>query len=123
MANENNNTNELVSDVDQTAELEAVTFRQDDPSQQEVPAESDESTSDFSQYRNDDAKTIGRLQYDIQQLRAKWLGLEAEITAREELTDKLNADIDSLGDSLSRKEKLRHERAEGRVGGDAQGNA
>ena len=106
MANENNNTNELVSDDDQTAELEAVTFRQDDPSQQEVPAESDESTSDFSQYRNDDAKTIGRLQYDIQQLRAKWLGLEAEITAREELTDKLNADIDSLRDSLSRKEKL-----------------
>ena len=106
MANENNNTNELVSDDDQTAELEAVTFRQDDPSQQQEPRESDENTSDFSRYRSDDAKTIGRLQYDIQQLRAKWLGLETEISAREELTDKLNADIEDLRNSLSRKEKL-----------------
>jgi len=106
MTNENNNINELVSDDDQTAELEAVTFRKDDPSQQREPHEADENTSDFSEYRSDDAKTIGRLQYDIEQLRAKWLGLETEITAREELTGKLNADIETLRDSLARKEKL-----------------
>ena len=106
MANEKNNTNELVSDDDQTAELEAVTFRRDQPSQQAVPAEVDENTSDFSRHRSDDAKTISRLQYDIEQLRAKWLGLETEITAREELTDKLNADVEALRDSLARKEKL-----------------
>ena len=106
MTNENKNINELVSDDDQTAELEAVTFRKDHPSQQHVAREADENTSDFSQHRSDDAKTIGRLQYDIEQLRAKWLGLETEITAREELTDKLNADIEALRDSLSRKAKL-----------------
>ena len=106
MANEKNNINELVSDDDQTAELEALTFGQDHPSQRPVPPEADENTSDFSRYRSDDAKTIGRLQYDIEQLRAKWLGLETEITAREELTDKLAADIEDLRESLSRKEKL-----------------
>ena len=106
MTNENNNINELVSDDDQTAELEAVTFRKDQPSQQHEPREGDENTSDFAEYRSDDAKTIGRLQYDIEQLRAKWLGLETEITAREELTDKLNADIEALRDSLARKAKL-----------------
>ena len=102
MANEKKNINELVPDDDQTAELEAVTFRKDHPSQEPAPPEADENTSDFSRYRSDDAKTIGRLQYDIEQLRAKWLGLETEITAREELTDKLNAEIDELRDSLAR---------------------
>ena len=106
MANEKKNINELVPDDDQTAELEAVTFRKDHPSQEPAPPEADENTSDFSRYRSDDAKTIGRLQYDIEQLRAKWLGLETEITAREELTDKLNAEIDELRDSLARKTKL-----------------
>ncbi|MDH3620234.1 MAG: FHA domain-containing protein [Gammaproteobacteria bacterium] len=106
MANEKNKINELVSDDDQTAELEAVTFRQNHPSQQIAPLEAGENTSDFAQHRSADAKTISKLQYDIEQLRAKWLGLEAEITAREELTDKLNADLDDLRESLSRKEKL-----------------
>lgn len=106
MTNEKKNINELVSDDDQTAELEAVTFRKDHPSQQHLPREADENTSEFSQYRSDDPKTIGRLQYDIEQLRAKWLGLETEITAREELTDRLNADIEALRDSLARKAKL-----------------
>jgi len=107
MANEKNNINELVSDdSDQTAELEAVTFRQDHPSQLLDPLESDERTSDFSEHRSDDAKTIGRLQYDIEQLRAKWLGLETEITAREELTGRLNSDIEQLREALSRKDKL-----------------
>ena len=106
MTNEKKNINELVSDDDQTAELEAVTFRKGHPSQQDAAREADESTSDFERYRSDDAKTIGRLQYDIEQLRAKWLGLETEITAREELTDKLNADIEDLRDSLARKAKL-----------------
>ncbi|MDH5618181.1 MAG: FHA domain-containing protein [Gammaproteobacteria bacterium] len=107
MASEKNNINELVADDDdQTAELEAVTFRQEHPIRGEVPPESDEHTSDFAEHRSTDARTIGKLQYDIEQLRAKWLGLEAEITAREELTSKLNADIDGLRKSVSRKEKL-----------------
>lgn len=107
MANEKNNINELVSDdADQTAELEAVTFRNDHPSEQDGVLESEEHTSDFSGHRSDDAKTISRLQYDIEQLRARWLGLETEITAREELSDRLNSNIDDLREALSRKEKL-----------------
>ena len=106
MANDNNNINELVADdEEQTAELEAVTFRQDQP-QQGIPLESDEHTSDFSDHRSSEAKTIGKLQYDIEQLRAKWLGLESEITAREELTNKLNFRVDELSESLVRKENL-----------------
>ena len=107
MANEKNNINELVADDDdQTAELEAVTFRQDHPSRDPNPSESDEHTSDFSGHHSSDAQQVGKLQYDIEQLRAKWLGLETEIAAREELTDRLNTDIDGLRDSLSRKEEL-----------------
>jgi len=107
MANEKNNINELVSDdEDQTAELEAVTFRNDHPSTHDDLLESDDHTSDFTGHRSDDAKTISKLQYDIEQLRAKWLGLETEIAAREELTNRLNGDIDDLREGLSRKEKL-----------------
>lgn len=110
MANEKNNIYELVSDDDQTAELEALTFRQDDSTRNYVPAESDEDTSDFSRHRNRDSQTIGKLQYDIEQLRAKWLGLETEIAVREEVTDKLHVDIRNLRESVSRKEKLAKKR-------------
>jgi chromosome segregation ATPase len=107
MANDKKNINELVADdEDSTAELEAVTFRRDHPHGPIVPPESDEHTSDFTEHRDAEARTIGRLQYDIEQLRAKWLGLESELSAREELTDNLNAKIGELGESLSRKEKL-----------------
>jgi len=106
MANEKNNINELVSDdEDPTAELEAVTFRQDHQSR-ELLRESDDNTFDYEQHAAEDAKTIGKLQYDIEQLRAKWTGLETEIKAREELTDSLNAEMAGLRDSLARKEKL-----------------
>ena len=107
MANEKNNINELVADDDdQTAELEAITFRQDHPSHVDGTLESEEHTSDFDEHRSGDARTISKLQYDSEQLRAKWLGLETEIVAREELAEKLNTDIDDLRESLARKEKL-----------------
>jgi chromosome segregation ATPase len=107
MANEKNKINELVpDDDDQTAELEAITFRQDHPSHVDGMLESEEHTSDFDAHRSSDARTISKLQYDIEQLRAKWLGLESEIVAREELAERLNNDIADLRESLSRKEKL-----------------
>jgi chromosome segregation ATPase len=107
MANDKKNINELVADdEDSTAELEAVTFRRDHPLGQAAPKESDEHTSDFAEHRDSEAKTIGRLQYDIEQLRAKWTGLESELSAREELTNNLNARIDDLQESLARKENL-----------------
>ena len=106
MANEKNKSKELVSDEDPTAELEAVTFRHDHPSRVHMPRESDEHTHDFEDHDEEDARTIGKLQYDIEHLRAKWLGLEAEIRAREELTETLNDELRGVRESLARKEKL-----------------
>jgi chromosome segregation ATPase len=105
MANEKNKINELVSADDPTAELEAVTFRQDQPPHAGL-CESDDDTFDVQEHRSGDAQTISRLRYDIEQLRAKWLGREAEIRAREEITDTLNTDLASARESLARKEKL-----------------
>ncbi|MBT8090207.1 MAG: FHA domain-containing protein [Gammaproteobacteria bacterium] len=121
MANENKNINELVSnDDDPTSELEVLNFQRFDVD--DVELESDSNTYGFG--NNDDAsssgqsipelrsdlerrtQTIGRLQYDIEQLRAKWLGLETEIEAREEIVTNLLRDVDGLKTEVSRKDKL-----------------
>lgn len=106
MANNKNNINELVSDEDPTAELEAITFRQDHLSSVEEPLESDEHTSDLGRKVGDDAQTIGKLQYGIEQLRARWLGLQAEIQAREEVTVTLTTELNELRESLGLKNEL-----------------
>ena len=106
MANNKNNINELVSDEDPTAELEAITFRQDHLSSVEEPLESDEHTSDLGRKVGDDAQTIGKLQYDIEQLRARWLGLQAEIQAREEVTVTLTTELNELRECLGLKNAL-----------------
>ncbi len=106
MANEKNKSNELVSDEDPTSELEAVTFRQDHPSRDYLPRESDEHTHDFSDDSSEDARTVTKLQYDIEQLRAKWLGVETELKVREDLTTRLNTELDGTRETLARKEKL-----------------
>ncbi len=107
MTNEKNNINELVADdEDPTAELEAITFRHDRPPGEDALCESDEHTYDVEKRASGDARTIGKLQYDIEQLRAKWLGLDAEIKVREELTNKLTAEINELRETVSRKNKL-----------------
>ena len=117
MANENNNINELVdADDDPTVELELPGFRL-------ASVEADAKTYD----RNDDEvsngvenasvselesdlksrnKTISQLQYDIQQLHARWVGLEAEIGARESQTEQLNEELSALRESVTRKDKL-----------------
>ena len=106
MANEKNNINELVSDEDPTCELEAITFCPDHPSSVAVPLESEEHTSELERKVGHDAQTISKLQYDIEQLRARWLGLEAEIKAREEVTETLTAELNELRDALALKEDL-----------------
>jgi chromosome segregation ATPase len=139
MANENKNINELVSgdsiadDDDPTAELEILTFRQfesDDVELEltEVERESDSDTYGFRKKTDGDSsdgqsipelrsdlerrtQTIGRLQFDIEQLRAKWLGLETEITAREEIVNNLLGEVDRLKGQVSRKDKLLKKRA------------
>lgn len=123
MANDKKNINELVTDDDDpTAELEALTpSSKPEGNVAENPLESSADTSDYTDSRKSNhdtsiselksdlqhrSETINRLQYDIEQLRAKWMGLEAEIEAREDLTIQLNKDLDSSAEKLARKEKL-----------------
>jgi chromosome segregation ATPase len=113
MTNENKKTNELVSDDDApTAELEAVTFRQDAASRA-VLFESEDNTYDIDEHTERarrESKTIGKLQYDIEQLRARWVGVETELRAREEITRKLNAELSSAREALRHKDALLEER-------------
>ncbi|MCH9693855.1 MAG: FHA domain-containing protein [Gammaproteobacteria bacterium] len=122
MANENNNINELVADDDDpTAELELPSFRNSGAN--DVDLESDAKTYDadddtrllptsgltVSELQSDlksRAETIGQLQFDIEQLRSKWLGLESEIKARETQTETLNKDLAAAHKVLGRKVKL-----------------
>jgi len=124
MATDNKTINGSVDiDDDPTSELEAVTFRPDEPFGEKLERESDADTFDFadmaeravdggetvSRLRSDlqsRAKTIQRLQFDIEQLRSKWLGLEAEIKARETVTEKLNGEIKAYRADLQRKDEL-----------------
>jgi pSer/pThr/pTyr-binding forkhead associated (FHA) protein len=114
MANDNNNINELVADDDDpTAELEIPAFARD-----ALGAEADAKTFDADQSDDDDPsagvsvselksdlqlrkKTISRLQYDIEQLHSKWVGLEAEIGARESQTGQLNEELAKSRDALA----------------------
>lgn len=95
MANEDNNINELVSDDDPTIELETLGFEQETANNKEL--ESDASTFDTQDVAS--AETISRLQFDIEQLRSRWLGLESEIKAREAQTVQLQ-------NAVGRKDKL-----------------
>ncbi len=110
MANDKNNIKELVAqnDEDPTSELETLTIRHmalaDLPdSESEVGARTSQKPSDDvsgdvpadagSASQPHASETINRLQFDIEQLRAKWLGLETEIQAREEITDNLHREL------------------------------
>jgi predicted nucleic acid-binding Zn-ribbon protein len=106
MANKKNKIKELVSDEDVTAELEIPTFRQKRGVDE---VEADAHTCDFEgpdSGGESRSETIDRLQFDIEQLRARWLGLEAEINAREEITQNLQKEIDDLSAELGRKKNL-----------------
>jgi len=118
MANENKNIKKLVSDdVDRTAELEAPTWRNAADEQDGDAAESRSNTFDFgpSDLGDEDqdaaienlktdlrsrAETIDRLQFDIERLRSRRLGLEAEVKARGAHTRQLAEQIDSLTSAL-----------------------
>ena len=94
MAKNKNNIELLVSDdledTDPTAELELLDLSQlqhtDDveleSSAQTSPfadAEEDRELSELESNLEDRSKTISKLQYDIEQLRSRWIGLETEI--------------------------------------------
>ncbi len=143
MANDNNNLKELVSDdQNRTAELESPTWR--DPHTEE-PADFDDfdvdpNPMDFDPYvapiRNRDAviqdlkadlrtktETIDRLQFDVERLRSRRIGLETEVKARETQTRKLtkaveeaNRQIDTLTAALSEAKKS-YDDVSGRLAG------
>lgn len=108
-------------DNDQTAELEVQGLRRAfDVQDAELEADADtfdldgldDSTHDgisVAELRSDlvtRSETIERLQFDIEQLRAKWLGLETEIKSREDLTINLTAELKAVKRQLDRNQKL-----------------
>ncbi len=116
MANDNNNINELVPSEDQpTIALELPMFEQgsveadantfDANSGDDRKIQPCESVSELKSALRSHKKTISRLQYDMQQLHAKWVGLEAEIGARETQTRQLNNELRSRHDTVARKNK------------------
>ena len=120
MANDNNNINELVADDDDpTVELETAAFSDDGSKPLEVDAitfdaqkhvgkksSSGVTVSALTSDLESRDEVISRLQYDIERLRAKSLGLESEIGARDDQTKGLHDELASVRDGFVRKEKL-----------------
>jgi len=120
MTNENNKFSELVDDDDDpTVELEVAQLVQEQSGASEFDAktynseqaDAEQPTPDItvSELQSDlrsRKKTISHLQYDIQQLHAKWLGLETEIGAREAQSEQLNGELSSSREAVIRKERL-----------------
>ena len=120
MAKDNNNINELVDDDDDpTAEMEIPSFASLDADTSEVGAQtfdandlndvgptSGVSVSELKSTLRSRKKTISRLNYDIQQLHTKWLGLDTEIVAREAQTDRISAELSAALGTVAQKELL-----------------
>ncbi len=121
MANNKNKIKELVSDDDDpTAELEALAVDADELLEADASTfnfEDEQESVAISELRSDlrhRSETISRLQFDIEQLRSRWLGLEAEIKSREEITKNLQGELDEQHAALARKQDLINER-DGRI--------
>jgi len=131
MANDNNNVKELVSgDQEPSAELDSPTWREPTTEQDSEPAvdldfEAMKFDPEMAPIRNRDAviqdlkadlriktETIDRLQFDVERLRSRRIGLETEVKAREAQTRKLaraveeaNKQIDTLASALHEAKK------------------
>ncbi|HEX2139303.1 MAG TPA: hypothetical protein VHG33_06290, partial [Woeseiaceae bacterium] len=116
MANDNKNTHELASDLDDdTSELELLSATYTADPALDYEAESDAATHSFDsldaererqslgtlqvELRERD-EYIGRLEFDLEQLRARSNGLEAELKAREALTEGVTAELTELRQAL-----------------------
>ena len=120
MANNNKNMNELVADDDDpTSELEVLNLQSSEVIDElEADASTaglnsvqstridDEFISDLKSDLQTRSETINRLQFDMTQLRAKWLGLETEIQEREKITRQLNVELAESGLKLKRNKEL-----------------
>jgi chromosome segregation ATPase len=120
MANDNKKINDLVSENDDTSELEVLTATVvfDRSQDGDYASESDAATQAFESPAratgSDDAsiaalksdlqireENINNLQYDIAELRARWTGLEKELKAREELTDNVTSELEQSNRKLA----------------------
>ena len=125
MATDNKNRNNpgANSDEDTTSELEIVLASS---TYVDEEAEADANTCAFDdehpEGRSVDAlrsdlksrdERIGQLQFDAEQLRARWTGLEKEITAREELTRILQRDLRSaVKEKTKRDQRIKKQQRE-----------
>lgn len=110
MANEKNIINELVSEGDDTIPgNESLADTYDYIGQQQEQREN-RSIFQLKADLRKRSRTIERLQYDIEQLRARWTGLDTEIRAREQMTSGLNEKLDNAVAELARKQQLLEER-------------
>jgi chromosome segregation ATPase len=119
MANDNKKINELVeNDDDDTSELEVLTATVVFDPDYDYASESDAATHSFetsarsvdgdgksvAELKSDLQKreeNISNLQYDIEELRARWTGLEKELKAREELTDNVTRELQQSNRKLA----------------------
>ena len=131
MANDSKKINKLVSDQDDepTVEFEILpeAIRAAIDADAPAEAESDASTAEFpeldielgdanetiSNLKADlesRANSIDKLQFDIEQLRSRWIGLEKEINVREDATNKLAEELKSAHTKLSHTDRLLEKR-------------
>jgi chromosome segregation protein len=117
MANDNKKINDLVSENDDdTSELEVLTATVVFDPDYDYQSESDAATHSFetSAAAGDDKsiaalksdlqkreENISNLQYDIEELRARWTGLEKELKAREVLTDNVTQELEQSNRKLA----------------------
>ena len=129
MANDKKNINELVSaDDDPTAELEALDLSETDPdAESEVSATTTGYakagvTSGLAANRKSSlasdvrarSETTEKLQFDLEVLHAKWLGLKTEIEAREEQAQRLNIELCAVKQALQESDQ-RIAKRDGRI--------
>ena len=117
MVSENKNSNRLAAEVsdEPTSELEILSVDLI-PTEEELEMDANTFALDAnnaegsnvavlqSDLRSKDER-ISNLQFDIEQLRARWTGLEKEISAREELTEILQKDLRAAEKGLRSKDK------------------
>jgi chromosome segregation ATPase len=131
MANDNKKINELVSDQDDepTVEFEILpeAIREAVEADRAAEVDSDGNTVEFSRpdiqtgdanqtisnLRADlesRAESIDKLQFDIEQLRSRWIGLEKEINVREAMTNKLTEELKLAHSKQSHTDRLLEKR-------------
>ena len=115
MVAENKNANEMTSgETDEsTSELEVISIDIHAENAAEMDADTfslddSEAVGDIATLSSDlksRDERIASLQFDIEQLRSRWGGLEKEIAAREELTDMLRADLKTAHKTVAARDK------------------